>query len=233
MKKIAISQSNYIPWKGYFDLINSVDEFVIYDSVQFTKNDWRNRNRIKTAQGLKWLTIPVMTAGRYGQAISEVDVRDPHCFHRHWQSWLTHYATASYFHEYSDELKSLYFDCAEQKLSRINLRFLTALCRWLLIPTKISSSTDYPHGGERSERLVQICRQAGASHYLSGPAARDYLDVGLFAKAGIAVEWMSYTGYRPYRQLNGAFEHQVSALDLILNEGPNARHYLLTCQLIK
>lgn len=230
MKTIAICQSNYIPWKGYFDLINSVDEFVIYDSVQFTKNDWRNRNLIKTVHGLKWLTIPVSTAGRHGQAIAVVDVTNPHWFRQHWQSWLTHYANATYFPAFSDELKSLYFDCAGQKLSQINFRFLTVLCRWLGIKTRLSWSTDYPHTGERSERLVQICHQAGASHYLSGPAARDYLHAGLFEKAGIAVQWMNYTGYRPYRQLHGTFEHQVSALDLILNEGPNAHLYLLTCQ---
>lgn len=233
MKKIAISQSNYIPWKGYFDLINSVDEFILYDSVQFTMYDWRNRNLIKTDQGVKWLTIPVGTAGRFGQTIAEAAVTDPRWCRRHWQSWQTHYARAAHFHDFSDELKSLYCDYPEPMLSRINFRFLTAICRWLGIKTRISWSTDYPHAGERSERLLQICQQAGASHFLSGPAARNYLDVGLFAQAGIEVEWMNYAGYRPYRQLHGAFAHQVSVLDLILNEGPDARLYLLTCQFIK
>jgi hypothetical protein len=230
MKRIAISQSNYIPWKGYFDLINSVDEFVIYDSVQFTKNDWRNRNLLKTIQGLKWLTIPVSTSGKQGRSIAEMEVADLKWQRTHWQSWQTHYARAAHFPALANELQSLYLDHTERKLSRINFRFLSAVCRWLLIKTKLSYSTDYSHTGERSERLLQICRQAGASHYLSGPAARAYLDVELLARNGVQVQWMDYSGYRPYRQLHGAFEHRVSVLDLLLNEGPDARHYLLSCQ---
>lgn len=229
MKRIAISQSNYIPWKGYFDLVNSVDEFVIYDTVQFTKNDWRNRNLIKTAQGPKWLTIPVSTAGRHGMSIMDTEISQPNWHRQHWQSWQTHYARAPHFGTYADELKSLYFDHAGMNLSQVNFRFLSAVCRWFRIGTKLSFSTDYPHDGERSERLLQICRQAGASCYLSGPAARQYLDVGLFARSGVQVEWMDYTGYRPYKQLYGSFEHRVSALDLLLNEGPESPLYLLTC----
>lgn len=230
MKRIAISQSNYIPWKGYFDLINSVDEFVLYDTVQFTKNDWRNRNLIKTSDGLKWLTIPVSTAGRQGMTIAEAEVSSPSWRRQHWQSWQTHYARAHFFAAYSDELRSLYIEDGERRLSQINYSFLNAVCRWLGIETKISFSTEYPHAGERSARLLQICEQARASTYLSGPAARDYLDVDLFTRHGIQVEWMDYSGYPSYRQLHGPFEHRVSVLDLLLNEGPDARRYLLSRQ---
>lgn len=228
MKRIAISQSNYIPWKGYFDLINSVDEFVIYDTVQFTKNDWRNRNLIKTAQGSMWLTIPVSTAGRHGMTIAEAEISQSNWHRQHWQSWQTHYARAPHFRTYADALRSLYFDHSGTKLSQVNFRFLSATCRWLGIGTKLSLSTDYPHDGDRSERLLKICRQAGASCYLSGPAAREYLDVDLFLRNGVQVEWMDYSGYRPYHQLHGQFEHRVSVLDLLLNEGPEAPRYLLS-----
>jgi hypothetical protein len=91
-KKVAIIQSNYIPWKGYFDIINGVDEFILLDDVQFTKNSWRNRNRLKTPKGPLWLTIPVVTAGRFGQTIAEVEIADGSWAEKHWRSWQTYYA---------------------------------------------------------------------------------------------------------------------------------------------
>src|SRR6056297_2335313 len=104
-KKVAIIQSSYIPWKGYFDIINSVDEFIIYDNVQYTRRDWRNRNLIKTPNGLKWLTIPVAVKGRYYQAIRDTKVSDKDWPNIHWKSIKHHYSKAPCFNYYAERLE--------------------------------------------------------------------------------------------------------------------------------
>jgi hypothetical protein len=226
MKKIAISQSNYIPWKGYFDLINSVDEFVLYDDVQYTRRDWRNRNQIKTPAGVQWLTIPVEVKGKFAQKINETVISDAGWANRHWQTIAGNYARAVHFAEYRAWAEALYRDTNETLLSQVNRRFLTAIAGQLGIRTVFRASAEFALTGDRSERLLNICRQAGANVYLSGPAARDYLDGELFRRAGVAVEWMDYAGYPPYRQLHGDFQHGVSVLDLLFNEGPRATSFM-------
>ena len=225
-KKIAISQSNYIPWKGYFDLINMVDEFILYDDVQFTRRDWRNRNQIKTQAGLQWLTIPVEVKGKFHQTINQTLVSDRSWTRQHWRALELNYARATFFEEYRDRIKALYADCQMARLSEINHHFLTGLNACLGISTSLRCSSEYILEGDRSERLLNLCRQTGATAYYSGPAARTYLDQALFARAGIAVVWMDYTGYPTYRQLHGAFEHAVSVLDLLFNEGSAARDFM-------
>jgi hypothetical protein len=196
MKSIAILQSNYIPWQGYFDLIRSVDEFVILDSVQFTKNDWRNRNRINTPAGPAWLTIPIRTAGRFPQRIAEAEVADGHWAHRHWRTLLQNYARASSFRRYARDLESTYERAGrESRLSAINRMFLELACQWLGIRTAMHSCEVYPDHPDRVERLVAICRAAGAGRYLSGPRAKAYLDPARFAAAGIEVHFLDYQGY--------------------------------------
>jgi hypothetical protein len=224
--KIAISQSNYVPWKGYFDLINSVDEFVLYDEAQFTRRDWRNRNTIKTPTGLSWLTIPVETKGKFLQKISETRVSEPDWPRRHWARIAGSYVKAPHFGEFGLRLEALYQGPGEEMLSCTNSRFLSAVMGMLGIRTPLRQSSEFTLEGDRSERLLGICRQAGADTYLSGPAARDYLDVGLFERAGVRVEWMDYSGYPPYRQLHGDFQHGVSVIDLLLNEGSNAPRFM-------
>jgi hypothetical protein len=224
-KRIAILQSNYIPWKGYFDLINSVDEFILYDTVQFTKNDWRNRNKIKTPRGIVWLTIPVLH--NFGQTIHETRVSNPAWSQRHWSILLQNYAKAPHFREYRPLFESLYRDIAsEQYLSAINYRFMCEVCSILGIRTLITWSRDYRLADGKIERLVDLCRQAGADEYLSGPAAKNYIQEKPFVDAGIMVTYMDYSGYPEYRQLYPPFEHGVSILDLIFNEGPDAQKYL-------
>lgn len=224
-KRIAILQSNYIPWKGYFDLINSVDEFILYDTAQFTKNDWRNRNRIKTPRGVAWLTIPVRHD--FGQTIQETRVSDPAWSRKHWASLQQNYAGAPHFRDYVPSFESFYRDvAAEEYLSAINYRFLREVCDILQIGTPITWSRDYRLADGRIERLVDLCRQAGADEYLSGPAARSYIEEKPFSDAGIALTFMDYSGYPEYRQLYPPFEHQVSILDLIFNQGPDAQNYL-------
>ena len=225
-KSIAIVQSSYIPWKGYFDLIRSVDEFVLYDDQQYTRRDWRNRNQIKTAQGRIWLTIPVNVKGRYHQRIDETTISDPAWAARHWQTIEHAYGRAPHFEELRDVLSRLYSECDETFLSAINRRFLEAICDLLGIRTPLTSSRDYAAEGTKTERLVSLCRAAGATSYLSGPTARAYLDESLFEAAGIELRFMDYSGYPEYEQLHPPFEHAVSAIDLLVHTGSSAPSYL-------
>jgi hypothetical protein len=208
-KTIAILQSNYIPWKGTFDLIRSVDELVILDSVQFTKNDWRNRNRIRTPNGPAWLTIPIQTAGRFSQRIAEAEVADTRWARRHWRTIAQNYSRAPQFRRYAEELEQAYHEAGrEPRLSRINRLFLDLICGWLGIGTKITSADCYPDDPDRVERLIGICQAAGAGRYVSGPSARGYLDLRRFEQAGIAVEFLNYDGYPT---------DPLSVIDTILN----------------
>src|SRR5260221_12211734 len=143
MKKIAIVQSNYIPWKGYFDLINSVDEFILYDDMQFTRRDWRNRNKIKTKDGVQWVTIPVAVKGKYLQKINETQISEPDWGRRHLETLRANYLKSPYFHEYENLLRDLYLSNPSLYLSEVNYRFLKAICDLLGINTMISWSSDY------------------------------------------------------------------------------------------
>ena len=226
LKTIAITQSNYIPWKGYFDVIQSVDELVLYDDVQFTKADWRNRNQIKTQGGVKWLTVPVEVKGKYSQKIKDTRISDPRWTKKHWEAIRHSYSKAGSFKEYRELFEDLYLNCNEEFLSRVNFRFLEAVNRVLGIETRISWSSDYALPEGKSERLLSICKEAGAKKYISGPAAKDYLDESIFQQEGIEVEWMDYSGYPEYRQLFPPFEHGVTILDLLFNEGSNAKTFM-------
>lgn len=230
MKKVAILQSNYIPWKGYFDIINTVDDFVLYDDMQYTKRDWRNRNKIKTPNGLLWLSIPVEVKGKYFQKISETKISDANWSKDHWNIIKHNYAKAPFFNEYKDWVEVLYMECREENLSKINYRFLTAFCELFGIKTTIKWSSEFELKGDKSEKLLNICLDAKAAVYYSGPAAKDYLDEALFNNNGVEVRWMDYSGYKEYPQLNPPFEHGVSIIDLLFNTGSNAKNYLKTFQ---
>ena len=227
-KKVAILQSCYIPWKGYFDLINQVDEFILYDDVQFTRRDWRNRNLIKTSSGLSWLTIPVKVKGKYHQKIKEVIINDSKWSEKHWKTIVHNYSKALYFKEYKDTIEPLFIDCREKYLSKINFRFIRAICDLLGIKTKISWSMDYNLVSGKSERLVNVCLQSGASEYVSGPSAQSYLEPELFEAQGIRLVYTDYENYPIYRQLFPPFVHKVTILDLLFNEGPKATHFMKT-----
>ncbi len=227
MKKIAILQSNYIPWKGYFDIINMVDEFILYDDMQYTKRDWRNRNKIKTNNGLQWLTIPVVSKGKFYQPINETKVANHDWIASHWKSIECNYAKAKYFDEYKEKIYTIYTQCYEEEfLSKINYAFIKCICEILGIGTKITWSSDYKLVDGKTERLVGLCKDAGADLYLSGPAAKDYIVDELFEKENIQLKYMDYSGYKEYHQLYGEFEHGVSILDLIFNEGSDAAKYM-------
>lgn len=225
-KKVAAVQSNYIPWKGYFDLINMVDEFILLDDVQYTRRDWRNRNQIKTAEGPTWLSIPVKVKGKYFQPIKETTVSEPDWGTKHWKTIVHNYSQARYFKVYRDTFEAIYLDSTETFLSQINYRFIKAICEILGITTTLSWSMDYRLIEGKTERLVDLCRQAQASEYISGPSAKGYLDEGLFCQAQMRVSYIDYGDYPEYEQLFPPFEHRVSILDLIFNTGPNATQYM-------
>jgi hypothetical protein len=225
-KSVAIVQSCYIPWKGYFDLIASVDEFILYDDRQFTRRDWRNRNRIKTPQGTQWLTIPVETKGRYHQRIDETLISDPGWGGQHWKTFVHNYAAAPYFAEYRADLEALYESANDRRLSAVNRHFLESISAMLGIETALSWSTDYEAEGTKTERLVSLCRAAGATAYVSGPSARSYLDDAAFTDAGIELAYFDYEGYPEYEQVHPPFDHAVTVLDLIVHTGPDAPRYM-------
>lgn len=225
-KKVAVVQSNYIPWRGYFDLMNLVDEFILFDNMQYTRRDWRNRNVIKCRNGLMWLTIPVDVKGKYHQEIKDTVISDVGWTRQHWKTFVHCYSKAGHFSDYRETFEDLYLNTKEIHLSLINHRFLEAICRLLGINTKITWSMDYQLAGDKTERLVNLCKQAGATSYLSGPTAKAYLKEDLFEREGIAVSYMDYSDYPEYNQLYPPFEPGVSIIDLILNEGPQATRFM-------
>lgn len=227
MKTVAIIQSNYIPWKGYFDVIQQVDEFIIYDDMQYTRRDWRNRNLIKTPNGVRWLTIPVNVKGNYFRKIKDIYISESNWVSSHWGSLKANYSKAPYFETYSPFIQSLYNRSANEKyLSRVNYLFLRHLCDLLGISTPITWSMDYELVEGKTERLIGLCRSAGATRYLSGPAAKDYIEPQLFRAAGIDLVWVDYSGYPEYKQDYPPFTHGVTILDLLFHTGPDAPWYI-------
>jgi hypothetical protein len=225
--RVAVLQSNYVPWRGYFDLMRSVDSFVVYDTVQYTKNDWRNRNLLKSSSGLVWLTIPVAQSGAFGQRILDAKIAPGPWAKKHLRTLLQAYAGAPYIDRYRAELVDLYDSAgARDSLHDVNMLFLEAVRRWLELKAEVFQADDFVLEGERNDRLLALCTSLGATTYVSGPAAQSYLDADAFHRAGIEVEWFDYGGYPTYPQLHGEFVHRVSVLDLVLNTGPDATRYL-------
>lgn len=219
MKRVAIVQSSYVPWMGYFGLIEKSDEFIFLDDVQYTKRDWRNRNFVKTANGPVMLTVPVC-AGARSKSIEAVEINGEGWAARHWATISQAYAKAAYFATYEGAFRVIY-ENPPKLLSVLNRALVRTACDLIGIKTKLSISTDYGRFSGRNERLVSLCAAAGATHYLSGPAAKAYLTPEPFKKVGIEVEFMVYD-YPAYRQLHGPFLPNMSILDLIFNEGPRA-----------
>ncbi len=217
-------QSNYIPWRGYFDLIASVDEFILYDDVQYTKNDWRNRNRIKTPKGVEWISIPV--SGGLDRRICDVEATDRRWPVKHWKTLEANYRKAPGFSYVEQNIAHLYLENNSRNLSDINRSFIEAACKMLCIDTKISDVRDYDISGDRNERLVDLCSQIAGEVYVSGPAAKDYLETHKFKQKSIEVEWFEYPAYPEYQQLWGDFRHDVSILDLLFNAGEKSGNYM-------
>jgi hypothetical protein len=226
-KRVCVIQSNYIPWRGFFALIGCCDEYVVFDGAQFTKRHWHNRNLIKTKDGPLWLTIPVLTKGRFMQSIHDTQI-EKQWTRKHWRTIEAAYAKASFFRDVAPILHRIYESVAdESSLAKVNLAFLEGLSRILDLPTNITCDMDYAARGRKTERLLGICQSAHASVYLNGPSAKTYFDEAVFRQNDIAVEWMNYDQLRPYPQLHGGFLPRVSVVDLLFNVGPDrAKLYL-------
>jgi hypothetical protein len=226
MTKVAILQSNYIPWKGVFDMINQVDKFIFFEDVDYTKRDWRTRNNIKTANGDVWLTVPVKKMPR-GTKIFEMDINnDGKWQHKHLSTIKLAYGKAKYFKEFEWILDEIYVKHTWVKLSDFNIFVTKLLAKVLCVDAEFVNSVDLATDGTKDEKLINICQKVNATHYLSGPAAKDYIDNDKFKLANIELSYMDYS-YVEYPQLHGDFNHYVSVLDLIFNCGDEARSFII------
>lgn len=222
---VLITQSNYIPWRGYFGSINAVDKFVVYDEMQYTKRDWRNRNRIKTISGLKWLTLPVQVSGKFGQKIKDTKIADHDWNRKHWETIRNTYKSAPEYKTVKPWLEELYATCTYQYLSEINLHFIREINSFLGIKTEILSSSDFDLAEDRNQRLIDICRSLNATDYYSGPSAKNYINETMIENAGINLHYFDYSRYKEYPQLHPPFEHGVSILDVLLNLGEESKQH--------
>lgn len=222
--RVSVLQSNYLPWKGYFDLIGRSDVVVFYDDVQFTKQDWRHRNRIQTANGLQWLTIPVGSSIR--RRICDVQIADSRWQRKHWKSLLQAYCRYPHFGRYHDFFESFYLGQELDSLSEVNQVLIRQIAReWLNCTVRFADSRDYRLSGSKSARLLDLLSQVGATRYVTGPAALDYIEVSEFTKCGVELEILDYQ-YPEYWQPRAEFHHNVSIVDLLFATGPDARGYI-------
>lgn len=226
MKRIFISQSNYIPWKGFFDTLACSDIYVLYDDMQYTRRDWRNRNRIKTSNGLKWLTIPVEVKGKYHQKIKDTRISDPLWNEKHWDILHQNYRNAPCYKDISDWLKPLYLNCKHLFLSEINYHFISGINNYLGIETELKFSSEFSLHEERTLRLVNICEELQANDYITGPSAKNYIDNEPFKDKNISLTFMDFENYSEYDQLYPPFEHSVTILDLLFQKGSKASHFM-------
>jgi len=223
----VIVQPSYIPWRGFFDLMSKADVFVFYDCVQYDDHGWRNRNRIKTGAGLQWLTIPVYSKGAHTQAIPIKDVRivrDHPWSRKHWAALVQNYGKAPFFERYAPMLGKFY-GRSDERLADFTCELTVALARELGLETRFVRSSTLPAQGTKTDRLLDILTQLRATRYVSGPTAKDYLEMVKFEQARIEVEFMNYD-YPEYPQLYGRFEPRVSILDLLFMVGPDAGSYI-------
>jgi hypothetical protein len=223
--RVAVLQSNYLPWKGYFDLIHDVDLFVFYDDVQYTKNDWRNRNRIKTVNGEQWITIPIGSG--HGVRIDQIQLERHDWQRKHWESIRQGYAKAPHFSRYKSFFEDLYLGRTWQRLSELNQYAIkTISAEFLGARVQFACSDAYKLQGGKQERLLNLLQVLGATEYLSGPAGRAYIDEAQFAARGIRLSYKSYDDYPAYPQQSGPFNHYVSVVDLLFMTGDEAPRYI-------
>ena len=225
--KVVILQPSYIPWRGYFDQIRKADVFVFYDDVQYDAHGWRNRNQIKTSQGKQWLTIPVHSHGeRQGDSIQQVRIDWSQPWAKsHWKAITYAYGRAPHFRQYAPFVEAFY-QRHDDLLAEFTIAFTIALAQTLGIDhTRFMRSSELSISGQKTDRLISLLTALGADYYISGPSARDYLEEGRFAAAGIRLEYMVYN-YPQYPQLYPPFDPNVSVLDLLFMMGPQAARYL-------
>jgi WbqC-like protein family len=230
----VILQPSYVPWRGYFDLVHRADVFVFYDDVQYDKHGWRNRNRIKTPNGTQWLTIPVSSKGNVTGGLKIADVRitwTQDWAKKHAATLRQSYARAPFFRHYAPMIESFYADRAgragrPELLADFTIETTRELAKALGIThTRFVRSSELGVTGDRTERLVRILEAVSATHYISGPSARAYIEEAVFAEAKIGLEYMVYD-YPEYEQLHPPYDPGVSVLDLLFMKGPEAPVYI-------
>lgn len=224
MALIGISQSNYLPWKGYFDLINDCDFFVFLDDVQYTSKDWRNRNLIKTKEGKHWLTVPV--GDQINRKICEVSIKNNYWQKKHMRSLEMAYSNCPFFKDFEYILFEIYENNKWLKLSELNQFSTKLICKALKINTVILDSREIIKSTDRNKRLIDIIKLLNGSIYISGESAKSYLDQTLFKKNKINIIWKDYSKYPTYCQKFPPFNHYVSVLDLIFQKGKNSSDYI-------
>lgn len=221
--KLVVLQPGYLPWLGFFDQMHWADIFVVYDDVQYTKNDWRNRNRIKGTNGPQWLTVPVHF--HLGNLIKDVALhQDKRWVESHVKSLQFAYAKGKYFDDYFPQIKKL-IKAPHERLIDLDMTLIMYLKGTLGIDTQVLYSSRMEAKGSKSQRLINICHECSATQYLTGDAARDYLDVKLFEDNGIEVRYHHYK-HPEYPQLFGDFVPHLSVVDLLFNCGPESLDYL-------
>lgn len=232
---LVIDQPNYIPWKGYFDLIHDCDLFVFYTDVQYTTRDWRNRNKIVTPNGEKWLTVPV--GSDIHRLICDVNIPSPEWQEKHYETLKFAYSKAPHFKDYKDFLEYVYLEKRWKSLCELDLYMTEHISRdFLRCKTEFADSRDFETHGVKHERILTLAENIFAVYaekagqekvYLSGPAAKDYIISKDYASAGITLAWKDYDGYPEYPQCSGIpFTHYVSVFDLLFNTGTEASYYI-------
>lgn len=222
--RVGVIQSSFIPWRGYFDFIASVDAFVFHDDIQYTKGDWRNRNKIKTQRGTEWLTVPV-TYKSTAQLICETSIDYSVAWgEKHLRLWRENYRVAPYIHDVMESLSDL-GSSKEASISQLNIKLIRRIAEYLGISTPMILSSELMLEGGKTERLIDLLKKLNATTYLSGPSADAYLDKEAFRRHGIGLEYKSYD-YESYPQLWGPFDGEVTVLDLIANCGPHASDFI-------
>lgn len=223
---VAIDQPNYIPWKGYFDLIHDCDLFCFYNDVQYTTRDWRNRNKILTPNGEKWLSVPV--GNDTHRLICEVEMTDTAWQKNHFDTLRFAYSKAPFFKKYADFLEDVYLKKEWKYLYELDQYMTVHIAREFLgIQTRFVDSRDYVTHGVKHERLLSLIDSIGdVSVYVSGPAAKNYIVEQDYKDKGVALCWKNYDGYPEYPQKGDGCNHYVSILDLLFHVGDEAPWYI-------
>jgi hypothetical protein len=224
---VSINQPAYLPWLGYFHRIAVSDAHIVLDHVQFEKNSFTNRNKVRTREGWCWLTVPVKTSGKFGDlSINTLGIAAERPWAaKHWETLRLNYSKAAFFAEHADFFESIYARPWE-KLSDLSREITAYLLRAFKIETKIYFTSQMNPSGKKDELVLNLCRELGATVYLSGPLGRNYLREELFRDHAIAVKYDDYH-HPAYSQVYSGFEPYMAAIDLLFNAGPASREILL------
>ena len=225
MKKVAILQSSYLPWKGYFDIIHDVDLFIFYDCVQFTKRDWRTRNYFKMEEKRQLISVPVH--GSTEMNINQIKIANQQPWKRkHYNAFKLSYGKCEFFKDYDYILEDFFVNNNWEYLSDFNQHCIKEISKILKIKTEFINSSELNLTGSKTDRLIYALKKVKADLYISGPAAKGYIEPDKFIREGIELKYKDYKGYPEYRQKGNNFLHEVTILDLLFNEGEKSSYFI-------